>query len=175
MNEDKEIAAMMAITGALDAFDEDDKSTVQRILRWAGDRYLVKVTGQHEPPAGLQDSGDASDNLLGLEFSDIADLYDAARPKTDVERALVAGYWMHTGEAKSEFPSQDANSHLKNLGHGLKNITDSLNSLKAKKPALVMQTAKSGSSKQARKKYKLTTAGHTYIKSMLAGTPDSKS
>jgi hypothetical protein len=44
-----------------------------------------------------------------------------------------------------------------------------LNSLIAKKPQLVIQTRKSGSSQQARKKYKLTNEGLNKVERMLRG------
>lgn len=174
MNEDKELVAMTAIAKALDVFNDDDKVTVERILKWAISRYGV--------PLNLSNSIGVS-NTLGShgvpshhgdnEFDVIADLYTAVNPKTDPEKALVAGYWMTIGEGKSEFGSQEVNSHLKHLGHGVSNITDSLSALINRKPALVMQTAKSGKSKQARKKYKLTTAGINVVKQMIKSQADS--
>jgi hypothetical protein len=56
------------------------------------------------------------------------------------------------------------------MGSGLANVTSTLESLKAKKPALVMQVGKTGRSRQARKTYKLTSAGIREVSEMLAGT-----
>jgi hypothetical protein len=39
--------------------------------------------------------------------------------------------------------------------------------LKSQKPALVVQLKKSGSTKQARKKYKLTTAGKKAVEQLI--------
>ena len=52
---------------------------------------------------------------------------------------------------------------LKNLGHGVGNITRAFDTLRASKPALTVQTRKEGSSKQARKKFRVTTEGHRRI------------
>jgi hypothetical protein len=120
----------------------------------------------HAPPDKPRGGSDGDDG----ELEDIADLYDAANPKTDAKRALIAGYWLSVGEGKTEFTGQAANTHLKNLGHGVSNITVALSQLKGQKPSLVMQTAKSGKSKQARKKYKLTTAGVSEVKAMLSAS-----
>jgi hypothetical protein len=55
------------------------------------------------------------------------------------------------------------------MGHGIGNITDAFNAAKEQKPALVMQTQKSGASKQARKRYKLTLMGIRRVESRLNG------
>jgi len=60
-------------------------------------------------------------------------------------------------------------TELKNLGHGVANITRAFNDLKARRPALAIQVQKSGRAKQARKKYKITEAGLTKVRKMLLG------
>jgi hypothetical protein len=111
------------------------------------------------------DRADEEDNS-GQKFADVAELFDATRPRTEWEKALVVGYWIMVGEKQADFASQDANTHLKHLGHGVANITDSLGKAMRQKPALVIQTAKSGAAKQARKKYKVTRAGMSYVEKM---------
>lgn len=165
MTEDKEITAMGAIAKALDAFGEDEGETVKRILHWACARYGVDVI------AGLEHTrGDHSGSQGGeQQFEDVADMYGAVKPKTEAEKALVVGYWLTVEENKTEFTGQDVNKNLKNLGHGVANITDALSTLMSRKPSFVMQTAKSGSSRQARKKYKLTRAGLDEVRRMTQG------
>ena len=75
----------------------------------------------------------------------------------------------------NEHPSvtgQQVNDALKNLGHAMSNITDAFTSLIRRKPQLAMQVEKTGSSKQARKKYKLTIAGINEVKKLL--TPEEE-
>lgn len=74
----------------------------------------------------------------------------------------------------SDFTSQEVNSELKNLGHGVTNITSAFSSLMKRKPALAMQTAKSGATQQARKRYKLTHAGRTAVQSMIQAKRESE-
>jgi len=59
------------------------------------------------------------------------------------------------------------NASLKDLGHGLSNVTVALDGLKDEKPALILQLKKSGTSKQARKTYKLTVEGAKRVRQML--------
>jgi hypothetical protein len=172
---DQEIATMSAIAKALDAIKEDHE-VLQRVLQWAAARYDVGDIGNLSKTAargkiiqgdGKQDSQNSTGN--STEFSDVAELFDAADPKTDWQKALVVGYWLVKGANQDDFAGADVNSQLKHLGHGVVNITDSLNKSMQRKPAFVIQTAKSGASKQARKKYKITKAGMTAVEAMIKG------
>ncbi len=89
-----------------------------------------------------------------------------AAPRTDPERALVAAYW--ASRDKRDFRAQEINGLLKDLGFGLSNVTDALNSLMTRKPNEVMQTRKSGAARQSRKDYRLTQAGKSRLREMLA-------
>jgi hypothetical protein len=103
---------------------------------------------------------------IGGEGQDLADFFAGISPKTQEDRALVVGYWMQFQQGETELDAQRINGELKNLGHPVANITSALEGLKARKPQLVMQTKKSGSAKQARKKYKLTLAGKKAVEEM---------
>jgi hypothetical protein len=59
------------------------------------------------------------------------------------------------------------NTELKNLGHAIPNITDALTSNIEKKPQRVIQLQKAGTSRQARKTYKVTHEGLVYVAGML--------
>ena len=146
---DLEIAAMAKLAEALEDLDHE---SISRVLRWASDKYKIASSA-----AGSK-SGSGSATSGGV-FSDFPDLYDAAGPETETDRALVAGYWIQESQNSTEWDSQTANSALKNLGHPVSNITKALDRLMESRPSLVMQTRKDGSSRQARKKYKLTLEG----------------
>lgn len=92
----------------------------------------------------------------------------AAQPATGPQRALVVAYWFQELQGREGWAGADINSALKNMGSGLANVTNTLDSLKARKPALVMQVGKSGRTQQARKTYKLTSAGIRAVSEMLA-------
>ena len=150
-----EITAMKAVAEALSGLDDD---ATGRVLQWAGGRIGVAISARTKGSEGREhklEGNDASDR----QFASLADLYGAAEPSTDADRALVSGYWYQFNESQEDFASQTINSGLKNLGHGVTNITKALETLKAQSPALVMQVRKAGSTQQARKKYKLTAAG----------------
>lgn len=68
---------------------------------------------------------------------------------------------------KLEFKRRRSTRALKHLGHPIRNITSVFDNLKARKPALVMQLKESGTSRQARKSYKLTVAGKQAVEMMV--------
>ena len=71
-------------------------------------------------------------------------------------------------QGEADFDAQSVNTKLKHLGHGVGNITQALDVLKDRRPQLIVQLRKSGTTKQARKKYKVTTAGKSAVEAMLA-------
>lgn len=168
--EDLEIKSMSQMSEALAQLDDDARA---RVLDWAAKRFGVPLS---RSPRGSDTERDDLTGGLGErsqegEFKVFADLYDAANPKQDTDRALVGGYWFQAVQGQPDFTGQQVNNALKDVGHGVSNITSALGSLQKHKPALVRQVAKSGRSRQARKKYKLTTAGVGTVRSMInAGT-----
>jgi DNA-binding PadR family transcriptional regulator len=102
-------------------------------------------------------------------FSSLPDLYSTVSPASDSSRALVVGYWFQVMQGEQDLDGFQINKELKHLGHGASNITTALSSLIERKPQLVIQTRKSGNSKQARKRYRLTDAGIKAVERMLAG------
>jgi hypothetical protein len=174
-----EVTAMQALVAALKGLDTE---SIGRVLRWAADTYSVSVNvgggagnrgGGGRPGSGAgsgsSDSGNGNGSMANgaTQFSDLAELFAATSPESDADRVLVAGYWAQFGEGRPEINSQEINSALKNLGHPIKNITSAFDTLKARKPAPVMQLKKSGTSKQARKTYKRTVAGKNNVELMI--------
>lgn len=102
-------------------------------------------------------------------YGTFAEFFAAVDPQTEADKALAAGYWIQELEGADSFDALRANKELKHLGHSVGNITVALSALMDLRPALVLQLRKSGSSKQARKTYKVTGAGVTAIKDRLDG------
>ena len=57
-------------------------------------------------------------------YESLAELFHAAGPKTEKDKALVAAYWVQVCENQATFQSQSLNDQLKDLGHGIGNITE---------------------------------------------------
>jgi hypothetical protein len=156
---DTEIKAMQTISTALQELEPD---AVRRVLKWANERFLVRAAS---PPLEI---GAVSSGIPPAMYNEFSDLFDAANPTTDVDKALVAGYWFQVHQKHEELDSHQMNNELKHLGHPSGNITRALDNLMSRSPRLVMQTRKDGATKQARKRYKLTREGIRAVEKMLA-------
>lgn len=166
----QELDAMKTIAEALASLDAE---ATRRVIRWAAERFgaVLSVPSEiHQQRSTSSEGGPGRADGIGSQgkFEHLADLYSAVSPKTDAERALVAGYWFQFIEGTADFGSQAINTALKDLGNGVSNITNAFDALKSQKPQLVVQLKKSGTSKQARKTYKLTVAGKNAIEAMIS-------
>ncbi|MBI3317610.1 MAG: hypothetical protein HYZ90_00470 [Candidatus Omnitrophica bacterium] len=169
MEKDPELTAMTSVAQALEGLDE---RTTARVLKWAFDRFGVstKFLGAGKGSGGTEKFPLAQDDNEVEKFKDLPTLYDAANPTTASEKALVVGYWFQEIEGNENFESQALNTKLKNMGHGVKNITRAFDVLQNMTPRLVIQIQKSGQTKQARKKYKVTTEGIRKVQEMMQVT-----
>src|ERR1051325_7051255 len=147
------------IAEALSGLEPD---VIRRVLKWANEKYQLKPTG-----GGQQSNG--TSELGSRVFNDFSDLFDAAGPSTGLERILVCAYWFQVVQGQADFDSQSLNSELKNFGHPSANITRDMDSLVNRSPKLILQTRKEGTSKQARKKFKLTREGIREVERLLEG------
>lgn len=170
MIEDRELGAMQSILGALNPLEEDARA---RVLAYIMSR--LEIDGRPIPWVGEQRGDEPEVNGTEPEvmrprtFDSFADLFDAAGPTTNPEKARVAGYWLQVCQNAAEFTAHSANKELKHLGHALPNITAAFDDLKELKPAQVLQLQKSGKTRQARKKYKLSHAGIKAVQEMIGG------
>ncbi|HUF94066.1 MAG TPA: hypothetical protein VMR23_16945 [Candidatus Limnocylindria bacterium] len=152
-----------ALGRVVEAVDGLDAAAVRRVLEWAWSRFVAA-----EPP-----DREAARARPPAEHADLADLYVAARPATDAEKVLVVAYWHQAHAGKDNLDAQTINTDLKNLGHGVGNVTRACSALIREKPQLMLQVKKAGSTRQARKQYRLTTAGLLRVRDTLApGTPN---
>lgn len=98
------------------------------------------------------------------------ELFAAAAPKTDAEKALVSGYWLQVVGQNNDFDAFAANNELRRLGYPVGNITRAYDTLMKETPKPVIQVKKSGTTKQARKRYRLTEAGIKRIRAAIEET-----
>ena len=159
-----EAKAVMNVVHALEGLDA---AAVTRVLDWAVKRYaatsLATVISRSQAAASSPGA-----DVDGEHRDDLAALYEAVSPVTESESVLVAAYWHQIVQGAEQLDSQSLNAGLKNLGHGVGNVTRACSALIRQKPALMMQVRKAGSTKQARKQYRLTSAGVQRIRDLLA-------
>jgi hypothetical protein len=171
---DPEIEAMGQVAAAIDNLADDARA---RVLRWAADRYGAQIAMATPVRTSVGALGGVSDDKSPRaaevrdapeqSFEHFVDLFDAADPKTDVDKALTGAYWLQVVSKQDSWQSLRVNNLLKDMGHGVANVTSALRTAQERKPALVRQVHKSGRSPQAWKTYKLTTSGVSHVRRRL--------
>jgi hypothetical protein len=170
-NEWSEIDVMKKVAEALASLEDEAR---QRVLKWTNDRFGFTQSVLARPPSRAQASQISSEerdasggSTNGSTTGDLAEFFTSASPATQSEKALVVGYWFQALQGLADLDSQQINTELKNLGHGVSNITRAFDELISTRPQVVIQTRKSGTAKQARKKYRLTAEGIARVKQMI--------
>jgi hypothetical protein len=162
-----ELKSMGDIAKALNALSRD-RAALARVLAWVSERYGVNLPNRTKQAGQSQDRMKESPSLPAGEFETLADLFSAAKPTTEADKALVIAYGVQVHEKQSEWTGLAINKELKHLGHGVSNITVALDTLISQKPQLALQTKKSGKARQARKLYKLTAEGLKRVRQMVS-------
>ena len=166
--DDKQVAAIQAVVEALGELEEEDLRVVLGFinLRYGTTAPPHGTPARHTTPVPSGTGNSESAEPHG-QFRSFPDLYHAAQPQTDAEKALVGGYWLQVNYGRDSFDSMSVNQNLKDMGYPVGNITRAFDWLKSQKPQLVQQMKKGGSTKQARKLYKITHAGIKRVEEMI--------
>jgi hypothetical protein len=159
----EELEAMNTVAQALDRLVDADARA--RVLSWATAAYAADGVAPRIVRLGGRAS-EGSVNAIG--FRDVAALIDRANPDGTQDRVLTVAYWFQDLQGGEDFDSKSVNDVLKDLGHPAANITKELTRLMEKSPQLVRQIEKSGRSRQARKRYRLTDAGRRRVQEMIS-------
>jgi hypothetical protein len=168
---DGEIQVMMKVSDELAKLEPD---AVARVLRWVADRHAVSgLFESGRDGVAIENISAAKTSSSAGAFKDIAEFFYAVNPTTDAERALIVGYWLQEFQNELSLDAQKVNSELKQLGHGVTNITTALSNLIDRKPRLVIQISKSGKARQSRKKYRLTAEGIRRVHEMIEASSSS--
>jgi hypothetical protein len=178
---ESEIAAMAKIN---EGFALITGGTRVRVFRWTVDRFGRATVGAHPLPGDTQSVGgrvlDSTASVAAgvaaaarkiADYPELGELYSAAAPSTDMEKALVAAAWYQVSQGQTEVDAQAINTSLKGLGYPVGNITRALDVLRDSRPAQIMQLKKMGSSRQARKKFRVTMEGLKAVERLLNEQP----
>jgi hypothetical protein len=170
---DPEIAAMNTITAALSPLEPE---VVRRVLRWAIERFQPRPAAwepQVVAAVGTAAGSSSARAVSAPTFLNLADLVDKAQPEMGLDRVLTIAYYFQVVMGQDDWDAQAVHSELKHLGYPSTNITRDLDTLMARTPRAVLQTRKAGTTKQARKRYKLTREGIKIVEKLVstAATP----
>ncbi len=171
----KDLEALSTIITTLQPFETKDQS---RILRWVVEKLeLNETVHAHSKNANIQSNTQPNEDYKPTtieSYSHVAELLAATHARTDVQRALAVATYLQFHDGLEQLNGRQINAALKDLGHQCSNITDTITALKKKKPALMVQLSKSGSTKQAHKLYKVTHAGKVAVITMIKDALDNE-
>lgn len=157
--EEAEIQALVRIQRALAPLDPDSRS---RVLAWFA-----------QPSAPM--AGNEGRTSAGSEFEDLSALFEAAGPKTEPERVLVACHYHQRVRGESDVLARLISDELKQLGHGSPHTSWIMHQLNTRDPAYLMVTSKSGSGRGTKYRYRLTSAGTKRVLQMLESRAETSS
>lgn len=158
MEMEPEIKAMNDIYQILNDLGEQDAR--QRVMDWIIKRFsLSNNVNQSKKSDPNDESPDSPKDKNFSSFESVADVFANANLKTSFDRVLVAAAFLQDKNGGRELTGREINQVLTHLGHGVKNITDAIGYWIGKKPQLMIQTRKEGKTRQAQKKYKVTSEG----------------
>lgn len=185
---DLEVEAITAISNTFSPLDAETRS---RVLRWAVEKFGISAPmvsgpvgtgnmGRPSPEAlavGPQVVAEITDapravirsTVLPETYEHLAELFDAVAPDTVMDKALAAAYWVQVIQGQESWPSAILNKGLKDMGHAIPAINRALDNAMSRRPSLVIQLKKAGTTQQGRKVYKLTTEGVKYIRARIEG------
>ncbi len=98
------------------------------------------------------------------------DLFAEANVKKVSDKILLMAAYLQERLNFKEISSYDINFRLKRIGHGVQNISSSINGIlkrKQREAPLMMELKKEGASKQARRKFRVTDDGLKKARSFL--------
>lgn len=170
----KEFGAIKTVHDALEPLEPESRERVLGyIASLLGIETKIAKPGAkkgEEDEASEEEEAAADAAAKGAKtYESFAELYAAATPGSNGEKALVAGYWLQVCQGAENFTAAAAQKELTNLGHAVANITDAIDTVKGQKPSLILQLKKSGASRQARKLYKVSHEGVKKVEALISG------
>ena len=169
----KEFEAIQTIHGVLEPLDDEARARVltyiESLLGIGAGRGTPRATPTRRASDGIGRNDPEQAKKGDLAYSSFAELYAAANPKSNGEKALLAGYWIQAINGAEGFSGAAANKELTDLGYRIANITDAIDKMKNRTPSLILQTKKSGSARQSRKTYKVSHEGIKRVEEMTGG------
>lgn len=160
---DDAIALLDRINNAVSKYDLALKDEAAAIL-------MARAFGTPGHEVGEPIRRELAPSAQGIAPSEFSTLLESWHPETQPQWALLGAYFHTKMQGKETVTGQEINRTLRHFGTNIRNITDALGANMGTRPALILQTGKSGTARQARKTYKVTTAGVQFVERRLAGS-----
>lgn len=94
-----------------------------------------------------------------MKYDSLKEIFNASTTKRTGAKMLLAAAYLQEKENLKELSSYDISSRLKKIGEAVKHPSAVINSLISKKPPLLLQTGKHGTSEKSRRKFRVTEEG----------------
>lgn len=175
---------LIAMGQTFEALKNLDKGQVGRVIRWVKDRFgVLDAVTEFTAPAVAQDTPaavstpqpataeipetpqaatvepDGPEKKGLMDYDTVMDLFANAEVKKVSQKILLMAAFLQERQNFKEISSYDINFRLKRLNQGVQNISSSINGLLNRKPEVMVELERSGSSKQARRKFRVTIEG----------------
>ena len=174
---------LFAMGQAFDAVKTLNKAQVSRILQWIKDRFGIveaKAYIEATPDVIYVEAAKSEDNILSgsveiseqeeqkvrksskakdlVDFETVLDLFTEAKVKKISSKIILMAAYLQEKQKFSEISSYDINFRLKRIGHGVQNISSSINAILKRKPAIMtlLDSRDDKGEKLTRKRYQVT-------------------
>lgn len=158
-----------------------NKGEIRRAINWLSDYFGIYEDELDEAAVVALTTPllEAANESLADEIADdevdeqeeqpdtFATFFGQVAPKTAIEKAVTAAYWLEKREGATSWKSFEVNKLLRSIGIKLSSISGTLAIDEKKDVPYVEQLAKSGDSMQARKTFALSEAGVAFVEGRL--------
>ncbi len=171
----KELQVLNDVAHELTVLEKDEQ---RRVIVWLADFFDVYADDIFDYD-GLDDFGfnnNAAIEAANYDVENVAaadepltwkSFYERVAPKTAIQKIATAAYWLETEENKESWKSFETNKLLKQIDIKVSSVSGTL-ALDAKRDDPMTETlSKSGDSMQARKTFKLTSTGRSWVEDRL--------
>ena len=175
---DPELEALSKVNDAIKNLPEDAKI---RVVAWLINKYSIysnqPANASMPPKKLLSENGVEEKEIVEgdgqqiASFSSPAEFFAKCSPSKPSEKILVIAAYLQTKNSEKDLSGFEINQVLKNMGHKVENITHKMDTLMGQKPQLMIQTKKSGNSRQAKKSYRVTDAGIKEVEKLILKSP----
>jgi hypothetical protein len=160
---------MITVYEALKELDDQAKT---RVIEWVSGKFQLAYRMKTYPKTDMDLQETELEERGLLDFSTVADAFAVANPKNTADKALVVAAFLQASKGGDDVSGREINKELTQIGHGVHNITRAVEPLIRKRPQFLIQTRKEGKTKQAQKKYRVTSEGFNFVKRLINRVSD---
>ncbi len=104
-----------------------------------------------------------------MDYETALELFSESNVKKATTRVLMMAAYLQERHNFKEISSYDINFRLKRIGYSVTNISSLINSIMNRVPHLLVQVGADDTTKQSRRKFKVTAEGLAVAKSLMKG------